>query len=323
MTSQGWAIGVEIGGTALRIGLVDARGEVKHSVRKESIRLRDQSHAPDLLHTDIENFLVEARVNLQDCAGIGIAAAGLVNDESGTVVLASNLGWRDFRIGSAISELTQLRTVVDKDTNMAAIGELAVGAGKHLDSFIYASVGTGVGGAVIYDGKLLRGIENRAGEFGHVIVGGNEPCGCGLRGCLETAAGGASIARHARDALAGGARSKVRVMVGGRLDEITAQMVVEAAEQEDTLAQEILARAAQALGIALLNTVRMIYPQAVILGGSVGSVGRFIFEPVRKFVETNSVFPGTDLPPVRLLQAGLGDAAAVVGAGLAVFTEGP
>ena len=256
---------------------------------------------------------------IRDCAGIGVAAAGLVDNEARAMVLASNLGWRDFHLGDEIAESTNLPTVVDKDTNMAALGELAAGAGRGMSSFIYAALGTGVGGAVICDGKLLRGIGNRAGEFGHVFAGGSESCGCGLHGCLETIAGGASIGRRAKEAAGSGNKSKILELADGVIDDISALTVVQAAEQEDELAREILEDAASAVGIALLNAVRMVYPEAVILAGRLGAVHEFIFQPVKEFVESESVFPGTNLPPVRVLPAGLGDTAAIVGAGLSVF----
>ena len=320
MVHERCAIGVEIGGTVLRIGLIGSDGRVIRSTRRESAGLRDQSTAAKLLLAEITDFL--GNLPIRDCAGIGIAMAGLVDDEARTMILASNLGWRDFHLGDEIAELANMPVVVDKDTNMAALGELATGSGKGLRSFIYAALGTGAGGAVICDGKLLRGIGNRAGEFGHVYAGGDDPCGCGLRGCLETVAGGASISRRAGEAVKSGCPSKTLELAGGEADGITAVTVVQAAEQGDELAQRILADAARAAGIAALNAVRMIYPEAVILGGSVGSVRKFIFEPVKEFVERSSVFPGTNLPPVRVLPAGLGDTAAIIGAGLSVFTPG-
>lgn len=313
------ALGIEIGGSILRMGLVDSDGRIRHSMRASSSHLRDQSHAIELLLADVEGFLIEVDADIRDCAGVGIAAAGLVDDESRRMVLASNLGWRDLEIGGPIESLTGLRTLVDKDTNMSALGELFAGAGRGLDSFIYASVGTGVGGGVIVGGRLLRGIGNRAGEFGHVFAGGSNVCGCGSVGCLETLAGGAWLARHAKAAVLGCDGALPSELAGGDLDTISACIVVQAAEEGDETARNILAQAAEALGIALLNAVRMIYPEAVILGGSIGAVREFIFEPVKAFVEANSILPGTGLPSVRVLQAGLGDSGAIVGAATSVF----
>lgn len=313
MSSSTCALGIEIGGSTLRMGLVDRDGKVRHSMHKPSTHLRDQSHAIELLLADMEGFLIEVDAELSECAGIGIAAAGLVDNENRRMVLASNLGWRNLDIGRPVEELTQTRTLVDKDTNMAALGELAAGSGNGFDSFIYAAIGTGVGGSVIHDGRILRGIGNRGGELGHVFSGGDDLCGCGSRGCLETLSGGAWIARHAREAIASGSSS---TMAG---QDITARSVVEAAEQGDELAAGILSSAADAVGIGLLNSVRMLYPEAIILGGTIGSVRRFIFDRVKEFVESHSILPGTNLPSVRVLHAGLGDSAAVIGAALSVF----
>ena len=316
MIEKPCAIAVEIGGSALRIGIVDRDGQVLRSARKDSSPLRDQSTASKVLLSEIGDFLGDE--SIRDHAGIGIAMAGLVDNETRAMVLASNLGWRDFRMGDEIENITGMTVLVDKDTNMSAIGELHAGVGKGLNSFIYAALGTGVGGAVVYDKKLHRGIGNRGGEFGHVYSGGDVLCGCGMRGCLETIAGGASISRRAREAVHKGTGSKILDLAGGEIDAITPVIVVQAAEQGDSSAKEILSDAARAVGIALTNAIRMIYPEAVILGGSVGSVREFIFEPVREYVESSSVLPGTNLPPVRVLPAGLGDSAALIGAGLSV-----
>lgn len=317
MSHESTAIAVEIGGSVLRIGLVDHYGSILRSDRKESTALRDQATAARYLIEDIEAFLGNERVG--DYAGIGIAMAGLVDNEARSMVLASNLGWRDFHLGDEVQDLTGMPTTVDKDTNMSAIGELQAGTGRGLNSFIYAALGTGAGGSVIYDKRLIRGIGNRGGEFGHVYSGGDVHCGCGSVGCLETIAGGAHISRRAREAVNEGRGSKILDLAGGEPDAITPISVVHAAEHGDESALVILSDAAGAVGVAILNAVRMIYPEAVILGGSVGSVREFIFDPVKEFVESRSVLPGTNQPPVRVLAAGLGDSAALIGSGLSVF----
>jgi glucokinase len=317
---QSTAIAVEIGGSVLRLGLVDGDGRIIRSGRRESAALRDQTTASKVLLDYIREFLGSQPV--EGFAGIGIAMAGLVDNEARSMVLASNLGWRDFRMGDEIEAMTGMTVIVDKDTNMSAIGELHAGAGRELNSFIYAALGTGAGGAVIYDRRLVRGIGNRGGEFGHLYSGGDVLCGCGSRGCLETIAGGAHISRRAREAIARGRGRRILTLAAGSEHDVTPKTVVQAAEQGDDAALGILSDAARVVGIGLLNSVRMIYPEAVILGGSVGSVREFIFEPVKAFVEGGSVLPGTNLPSVKVLAAGLGDSAALIGSGLSVFETG-
>ena len=312
------AIGLEIGGSVLRIGLVARDGKIIRSTRKDSGPLRDQSAAAKLLLDDITEFLGDTPI--QSCAGVGMALAGLVDNERRMMVLASNLGWRDFPLGDEIAELTGLPVVADKDTNMAALGELQAGAGRGLDSFIYVTLGTGAGGSVVYDRRLIRGIGNRGGEFGHIYSGGDKQCGCGLTGCLETWAGAVWIASRAKELAKNGVSSKM-LSLADSIEGIDSRIVVQAAEEGDEPAKSILADAARAVGIALLNAVRMIYPQAVIVGGSMGSIREFIFEPIKELVEADSVLPGTNLAPVRVLPAELGDRAAMIGAGLSVLGE--
>lgn len=320
MIQESHAIAVEIGGSVLRLGLVAKDGRIVRAARKESTALRDQTKAAGILLEDIKQFLGDQQV--RDFAGIGIAMAGLVDNEARSMVLASNLGWRDFHLGDEIEDLTDMLTIVDKDTNLSAVGELHAGAGKGLNSFIFAALGTGAGGSVIYDKRLIRGIGNRGGEFGHVYSNGDVLCGCGSRGCLETIAGGSHISRRAREAVAEGRGSRILELAGGDPNAITPVTVVQSADQGDEAALGILSDAAQAVGVALLNAVRMIYPEAVILGGSVGSVGKYIFDPVKDYVERMSVLPGTNLPSVKVLPAGLGDTAALIGAGFSVSSAG-
>ncbi len=315
------SIAVEIGGSVLRLGIVDSLGAILRSHREDSSHLCDQATASKLLYADIVEFI--GSESFSEFAGIGISMAGLVDNEARSMVSASNLGWRDLHMGDEMEARTGARVTVDKDTNMSALGELQAGAGKGLDSFIYASLGTGVGGAVVYGGKLIRGIGNRGGEFGHLYAGGDAQCGCGLRGCLETVAGGAHITRRAREEAMRGQGAEMLRLANGDPEAITPVTVVQAAKQDDEVSLGLLSDAELAVGVGLLNAVRMIYPQAVILGGSIGSVRKFIFEPVKEYVERMSVLPGTNLPSVKVLPAALGDTAALIGAGLSVFRDLP
>ncbi|MDI6827459.1 MAG: ROK family protein [Armatimonadota bacterium] len=315
MSAKKQAIGIEIGGTTLRIGLVDEKGNVRHAIRLPSSDLYNQSTATERLIVHVTEFLWEIQTSLDECIGIGIAAAGYVDDAAKKMVVASNLGWRNFPLGLEVESLIDKPVVMDKDTNMAALGELVVGAGRGLHSFIYVALGTGVGGAVIHEGKLLRGRKNSGGDFGHVYVGGTRKCGCGFVGCLETIAGGLAIAKQAREAIEAGSRSIIQDLVKNNLSDITAKTVAKASSEGDDLAREILTKAGNAVGIALVNTIRMVGPEAVIIGGSVGEV-KEIFESAKNYVEENSVFPDTDLPPVQVIPAELRDSAAIIGAGL-------
>ncbi|MCL6520621.1 MAG: ROK family protein [Armatimonadetes bacterium] len=315
MSTINQAIGVEIGGTTLRIGLVDEKGNVAHAIRLSSSDLYNQNTATERLIVHITEFLWEIQKSFDECNGIGIAAAGYVDNNAKTMVVASNLGWRNFALGREVEDLIGKPVVMDKDTNMAALGEFSVGAGRNLNSLIYVALGTGVGGAIIHEGRLLRGRRNSGGDFGHVFAGGDWKCGCGLVGCLETVAGGVAIARKAREAIEAGSKSIITDLVKNNPSDITAQTVAKASSEGDTLAQQILVEAGNAVGVALVNIIRMVGPEAVILGGSVGKV-KEIFETVKAYVEENSAFPGTDLPPVKVLPAALGDSAAIIGAGL-------
>jgi glucokinase len=246
--------------------------------------------------------LAEAGTALDDLSGVGVGAAGLVDWRSGTVLLASNLGWRDVPLRDLLgAALGDVAVRVDMDTNAAALAEVRLGAGRGRRHLLYVTVGTGVGGAEVLDGRLYRGASGGAGQIGHVVVDPSGPrCGCGGQGCVEVYASGAGIVARARER-------------GFTVEDLTTEAVFRAAEQGDRAATAAIGAGADALGRALATYVNLNNPEAIIVGGGVADASPGYRERARRSLEQGALPPLAEI--VEVLPAGLdGDAGAIGGA---------
>ena len=235
----------------------------------------------------------------EELRGVGVGAAGLTDRRSGTVLLASNLGWRDVPLRDLLSAaLGGARVDVDKDTNVAALAEARLGAGRTLRHFLYVTVGTGIGGGEVLDGRLYRGATGGAGDIGHVVVDPAGPrCGCGASGCVEVYASGAGIVDRARER--------------GLAAEDT-EAVFRAAEQGDPAAADVVEAAADALGLALATYVNLNNPEAIIVGGGVAAAAPGYRERAERALKQRALPALAEV--VDVLPTGLdGDAGALGG----------
>jgi glucokinase len=212
----------------------------------------------------------------------------------------------------------QVKTFLINDASAAALGEHEFGAGKGVDNLIYLTVSTGIGGGIIIDGRLYLGPSGSAGEIGHMTIDVNGPqCSCGNIGCLEMLASGTAIAREAVKRIRAGGRSSLSEMLGGKIENITAEQVGVAAQGGDSLAMEIIHRAASYLGMGMVNLVNIFNPEMIIVGGGVAQMGDLLLDPARRVVEARAF----KLPAqaVRIVPARLGDEAGVMGAAVFAF----
>jgi len=204
------------------------------------------------------------------------------------------------------------------DASAAALGEHRMGAGRGLDNLIYITVSTGIGGGLVINGQLYNGTDGCAAEIGHMTILVDGPlCKCGKRGCLEALASGTAIARMARERLAAGGKSCLAELTRGKIEDVTAELVAEAARRGDALALSVIDEAARYLGIGLANLVNIINPQMIIIGGGVSKMGAMLFRPARKSMKEHAF----KLPArtVRVVRPRLGLDAGLFGA--AIYTR--
>jgi glucokinase len=305
---NGRAFGVDVGGTNVRAGLVDTSGQIVEQQRTAT---------PDDRRKRLDS-IIELVSSVAERTGVtglpvGVGAAGLV-DLDGVVRYAPNLDWRDAPLRAELADALGVHVNVENDAAAAAWGEYRVGAAQHAEGgALMLTVGTGVGGGLVIDDRLIRGATGIGGEFGHIIIDEGGPrCPCGNDGCLEAMASGTAIGRMAREAVDGGtdpdsALHKVAVVTG--------TAVTEAAKAGDQLAIRILCAAGGWLGVGIASLVNGLDPEVVIIGGGVLSAGDLLIEPAVEAYHARVIArEHRAVPPV--LRAQLGDDAGLIGAAL-------
>jgi len=247
--------------------------------------------------------------------GLGIGLPGLVDRANGSTVFLPNLAtqWRNVPVGEILNSRLGYPVHVLNDVRTATLGELTYGAGTNTGSLVFFSVGTGIGGGVVLDGKLRLGPLGAAGELGHMTILPDGPlCGCGNRGCLESVASGPAITAEGVRLLRSGLAPKLHDLVGGRSEYVTPKEMKEAAETGDHSVEVALKRAANYLGIAVSNVIVTLHPELIVLGGGVSALGSILVDTVKATVrERVTMFP---VDGIRIEQSALGDKAGVYGA---------
>ena len=307
------SVGVDLGGTNIRAAVFDDGMKI---LGRSEIPTEAQEGADEVISrivTCVREALDRSSVAAGEVAGIGVGAAGLTDWRTGVVVLASNLRWRNVPLKERLEqELDGLRVEVDKDTNVAALAEARLGAGREFKHFLYVTAGTGIGGGLILDGTLYRGATGGAGDIGHVVVDPEGPlCGCGDHGCVEVFSSGAGMVNRAREMLAGGEQAASSAMT---VEALTPQTIFEAAREGDAVAAPVVETAGRALGLALADYVNINNPEAIVLGGGVVRAGRAYTEPVERELRRRALPALGEI--VKLVPPGLGDDVGVTGAAL-------
>lgn len=299
-------IGVDVGGTKIAAGVVDESGEILQRTRVDS-----PGDDPDKLMTAMADAVEELRAD-HDVAAVGVSAAGFVSSDRDHVLFAPHLQWGEDGVGTRLSERCGLPVVVENDGNAAAWGERTFGAGRgHRDQLMVA-VGTGIGGGVILDDRLMRGSHGVAAEIGHItLVVDGRPCECGRRGCWEEYASGSSLVADARAAAARGDAPSL-LERAGTVDQITGAMVTHAARSGARDALDLMDRLAHHLAEGMSSLVSVLDPSLIVLGGGVSEAGDLLLEPTRRALREG--MPGMGrVPAPELVLASLGNAAGLVG----------
>jgi len=293
----------DLGGTHLRAATVDQKGRIQSRFKQNTPQGKDE--IVDAIVAAVHEFQKGAEIS-----AVSLAIPGTVNVEEGSVVKAPNLPCLDgFRLAAALSNRLDVPTILENDANAAAVGEMWQGAAVGSKTIICLTLGTGVGGGIILDGKLWRGVDGAAAEIGHMCVDpfGGVACPCGSRGCLEVFASATAIVRMTREA---SPRYPDSILQGR--DELTAAMIFEAGKHGDELALEIFRRMGVYLGIGLANLINILNPEMIVIGGGVVN-GWDLFEKHMHQQVEERAFPLL-AERVKIVQAKCGDDAGLLGA---------
>ncbi len=319
MIAGGQAIGLDVGGTKIAAARVAADG---------SILAMERAPSPATDPARILDAMVElaGKVRTDEAVAVGIGAAGLVDAATGVLAFAPNLSWRGVHLVEHVGGALGLPAIADNDATAAAWGEFRFGAGRGSRHLLLVTVGTGIGGGIVTDGRIYRGAHGFAAEIGHIIVEPGGPlCGCGNQGCWEQVASGHAIQRAGREAAERYPHSGIARLAEGVPARVTGSVVTRAAQDGDETARAILAKVGRRLGEGIAGLVNVLDPDVVVVGGGAAAAGDLLLEPARKAF-LRSVEAPDDRPAVPLLPAELGNDAGVVGAAalaLELVTETP
>lgn len=314
--SEKFAIGVDLGGTNIKIGIVSEDGKI---ISKTSVKTEAQD-GPKVVIKNIKKGIDEIlKTNKRKMSGIGIGAPGIVSTKKGVVQNPPNLpGWDKIELGAIIKKEFGYKVNVENDANAAAVGELIFGAGKKYSSFVMVTLGTGVGGGIVFNKKIFRGEIGGAGEIGHVCIDPNGPrCNCGSTGCIEAYAGNHYIKEEAKRELHNHPSSKIWELIEGDLERVSPRIIQMAAELGDVYAKDFIHDLGSKLGIAFTSISNILDISTFIIGGGVAGFGRPLLTTIRATMIARVLTPLKSR--IRVVPAKLKNEAGILGASALVF----
>lgn len=310
-------IGIDVGGTNVKIALVDGEGKIIYSNSVPTYAQMGYEYTVNNIKQAIKDLMKETNTEAKDIQGIGFDFPGQVDCKTGVVKNAPNIpGWVNVPIAQMIEEEFHIPTRIDNDVRCAALGELKFGAGRGCENFVCITVGTGIGSGIVINGKVVRGAANAAGELGHIKLQMEDGplCGCGDSGCLEAFASGPSIVAMAQEYLKGGKSAKFRELAGD--GEITPYIVAKAAEAGDPVAKRIFEKMGYYIGMGLTSVINLLNPERIIIGGGVAECGELLLDPIKRTINERAMKVQRDA--VEIVPAELGNSAGVIGASMLV-----
>lgn len=312
-------VGLDIGGTKLFAGVIDRNGTILSTAKMKTKAAEgfenSRKRIIEVIHLAIKN----ANLTVDNIAAIGVGSPGPLDLTNGIVIETPNLKWKNAPLRAAIEQAFEKPVKIDNDVNVGTLGEYKFGAGREAQHIIGLFVGTGLGGGVIIDGKLLHGFNQNAGELGHVIINPRGPrCGCGVKGHLEAYVSKSGIERHIRKSIKAGKKTSLSKMLNNNNQPLKSSLLAKAYKEGDKLVRVVVNRSAKYLGWAIANYLNIFNPEIIILGGGVvEAFGETYVSRVIKHVK-NHVFP-VALRNVKIVEAQLGDNAGILGASVLAF----
>ncbi len=317
--------GVDVGGTAIKFGIFDEEGTLHNDWELPTDKSGKGSHILEQIALSMESVIGKIGTHPRQIAGIGIGVPGPVL-ENGEVVEAANLGWYHRNVQKELEELSGLKVRVGNDANLAALGEMWAGSGKGCRNLVLLTLGTGVGGGIIQNGRLVFGSRGAGGEIGHMCVEPKETvvCNCGKRGCLEQYASATGIVRLAKTCLFQKDKSKEKTETAeaaetaGSNAGFTAKDVWDAVKAGDSAACRAAEIFGEKMGLAMANVAVILNPEKILLGGGMSKAGDILFDYIKKYYEK---FVFSPCKQVEFGFASLGNQAGIYGAAKLVLGE--
>lgn len=307
-------LGVDLGGTNIAVGLVSKDGTLlyKHSVKTE--REKSYQYVIQNMANACEKVLKDKNISIEEIEYIGIGLPGLCNDEAGIIEYAPNIRFVNVNIKEELKKYFNIPIYIDNDANCAALGESTQGAAKGYNSSVTVTLGTGIGGGIIVDKKILTGSFNGAGEIGHQIIKmGGELCGCGNRGCFESYASATGLIRDAKVAVIKNPDSKMLELADNDINLIDPKIIFDAANDGDEVAKEVVDTYLSYLSVGISNIINILQPDIIVIGGGISKQESKLIDPLKKML-AKTILGGVLKTEIRV--AKLGNDAGIIGAAM-------
>lgn len=295
-------IGIDLGGTSIKFGLVSSTGEILRKTKKKTPASKNFEEVLAVIQTEVKNILRQQGIKGKEVCGVGIGVPGVVNGK-GEVVFANNLFWKKKPLKQFLESGLGIPVKVGNDASLAGLGEFYFGAMKNTTNAVLLTLGTGLGAGVIINGKVFHGSHYLGTEIGHMILGDNfYDCNCGNNGCLETFASATALVKYVNRLLDAGEASDLREIQRAQQKPLTPQQIFDAAEREDPVALKALERFTYYLAVGMANLINILDPEVIALGGGLSERGDVFLQALRQMTKTMTYVKAQNPTEIRIAE---------------------
>lgn len=316
-----YRVGIDLGGTNIKAGIVNEAYKIIREASVPTLTGRSPEAIMDDMAGLVETLLLDEKIEKEDVLGVGIGSPGMIDAVHKIVVYSNNFGWENVAIGAYLEKKLGLVIHISNDANCAALGEVKAGAAKNAKNCVMITLGTGVGGGVVVNGRIFEGGHAGGAELGHTtLIAGGEQCTCGRKGCFEAYASATALIRDTKRAAMENEKSMIWRLCGGDLNLVNGKTVFDAMQTGDETARKVVKQYLHYLGEGITNIVNIFRPDKVLLSGGVCNQGKNLTEPLQNYIAQNSFAKEKGwLPEVEI--ATLGDLTGILGAAALVEEE--
>lgn len=307
-------IGIDLGGTGIKVGILNEEFDI---LAQSSVPTRAERPYGEII-ADMGNtakeLLEQTGIKTEDCIGVGIGSPGTIDSDCGVVLYSNNISWENVPLAKELQKILPLPVFINNDANCAALGEVVKGAAKGCKNAVFFTLGTGVGGGIVLDGKIFEGGHPGGVELGHMTIrGADRTCTCGRVGCMEAYASATALIRDAKEAAMAHPESMLWELCGRDLDRMNAKIPFDAAHSGDACGIRLVEDYIGYLSEGIANVVNIFRPDVVVLGGGVCAQGEYLTVPIEKYLKENCFGGETAFLP-KVITAQNGNDAGIIGA---------
>ncbi len=308
-------IGIDLGGTTIKAGLVTEDGKIRH---KAAVPTGAQRHYTEII-ADMAKLAIkvceDAGYTMDNVTSVGIGSPGNCDARNGVLVYANNINFHNVPVREEIQKYIDKPVYIENDANVAAYAEYCL-SGKEVECFIAVTLGTGVGGGIIMNGKIFSGHNGAGAEFGHMVIKKDgKPCSCGRKGCWESYASASALIAQTKKAIIDNKDSIMNDIIGGNLENVDGKTAFDAAKQGDRTALEVVKNYTEYVGCGIANLINIFQMEKLVIGGGVCNQGDYLLNPIKEYCK-KEVYPGADIRGLDIGIAELGNDAGIIGAAL-------